>query len=105
MLGARMEEKKRSKARRENYSPLETKERPKKTGVFGKKSKNKKKKKGKETTEKKETPAVSPFTGEHGIFGVPLSLAVLRMGCHDGVALPVVVRQCIDCINEEGIFL
>lgn len=45
------------------------------------------------------------FVGEHGIFGVPLSLAVSRMGCHDGVPLPLVVRQCIDCINEKGIIL
>ncbi|VDK83647.1 unnamed protein product [Litomosoides sigmodontis] len=45
------------------------------------------------------------YLGEHAIFAVPLSLAVLRMGSHDGIPLPVVVRQCIDCINEKGLFV
>uniref|UniRef100_A0A915PZN8 Rho-GAP domain-containing protein n=1 Tax=Setaria digitata TaxID=48799 RepID=A0A915PZN8_9BILA len=93
-----MEEKKRTKTKREDYSPLENKERSKKTIAFGKKSKNKKKR-----IAVKELPVSSPFAGEHGIFAVPLSLAVLRMGSHDGIPLPVVVRQCIDCINEKGL--
>ncbi|EJD74717.1 RalA-binding protein 1 [Loa loa] len=94
-----MEEKRRTKARREDYCPLETKERSKKVIVFGKKSKNKKKGQHIE----KEALIISPFTGEHAIFAVPLTLAVLRMGSHDGIPLPVVVRQCIDCINEKGL--
>lgn len=94
-------EKKRTKAKREDYRPLETKEQSKKGIVFNRKSKNKKNKKGQHVT--KEVPFVSPFTGEHAIFAVPLSLAVLRMGSHDGIPLPVVVRQCIDYINEKGL--
>ncbi|VDM95435.1 unnamed protein product [Thelazia callipaeda] len=76
-----------------------TKECSKKT-VFGKKSKRKKKK---QEDSAGVVPAVSAFTGEYGIFGVPLSLAVLRMGCHDHIPLPVIVRQCIDYINEKGL--
>ncbi|KAK6106848.1 Vta1 like family protein [Brugia pahangi] len=96
-----MEKKRRTKAKREDYRPLETKEQSKKGIVFNRKSKNKKNKKGQHVT--KEVPFVSPFTGEHAIFAVPLSLAVLRMGSHDGIPLPVVVRQCIDYINEKGL--
>uniref|UniRef100_A0A1I8EZQ7 Rho-GAP domain-containing protein n=2 Tax=Wuchereria bancrofti TaxID=6293 RepID=A0A1I8EZQ7_WUCBA len=94
-----MEEKKRTKAKREDYRPLETKERSKKGIVFNRRSRNKNKE-GQHVA--KEVPFVSPFTGEHAIFAVPLSLAVLRMGSHDGIPLPVVVRQCIDYINEKG---
>ncbi|MCP9260949.1 hypothetical protein DINM_004349 [Dirofilaria immitis] len=68
--------------------------------MFGRKSKNKNKK-GQYVVN--EVTVMSPFTGEHAIFAVPLSLAVLRMGSHDGIPLPVVVRQCIDCINEKGL--
>ncbi|KAL3998330.1 RhoGAP domain family protein [Acanthocheilonema viteae] len=94
-----MEEKKKNKARCD-YHPLENKERSKKVIVFGRKSKNKNKT-GQHVA--KEVLVTSPFTGEHAIFAVPLSLAVLRMGSHDGIPLPVVVRQCIDCINEKGL--
>jgi len=37
------------------------------------------------------------------IFGVALELAVERNKSHDGVKLPVVVRECIDYIEEEGL--
>lgn len=40
--------------------------------------------------------------GEHGIFGVPLAIAVSRMPSHDGVPLPVVVRRCVDYIYDNG---
>ncbi|KAK0162398.1 hypothetical protein PV327_006178 [Microctonus hyperodae] len=36
------------------------------------------------------------------IFGVSLHLAVERSRCHDGVELPLVVRDCIDYIEEHG---
>ena len=36
------------------------------------------------------------------IFGVSLELAVQRSRCHDGFDLPVVVRCCIDYIEEHG---
>ena len=37
------------------------------------------------------------------MFGVPLELAVARSKCHDGIKLPVLVRECIDFIEENGI--
>ena len=36
------------------------------------------------------------------VFGVPLEMAVKRSHCHDGVDLPVIVRNCIDYIEEFG---
>lgn len=37
------------------------------------------------------------------MFGVPLEVAVERHRSHDGVPLPVVVRQCIDFVEEQGL--
>ncbi|KAK4318471.1 hypothetical protein Pmani_010529 [Petrolisthes manimaculis] len=37
------------------------------------------------------------------VFGVPLSMAVQRCPSHDGVHLPVIVRECIDYIEEHGL--
>jgi hypothetical protein len=42
------------------------------------------------------------FTDDLPVFGVPLELAVQRSRCHDGIDLPVVVRCCIDYIEEHG---
>lgn len=42
------------------------------------------------------------FTEELPVFGVPLSLAVERCPSHDGVQLPVIVRECIDHVEEHG---
>ncbi|XP_011157595.1 ralA-binding protein 1 isoform X2 [Solenopsis invicta] len=39
---------------------------------------------------------------EQPIFGVSLHLAVERSCCHDGVKLPLVVRDCIDYVEEHG---
>ncbi|XP_012287715.1 ralA-binding protein 1 [Orussus abietinus] len=39
---------------------------------------------------------------EQPIFGVSLHLAVERSRCHDGVELPLVVRDCIDYVEEHG---
>jgi hypothetical protein len=39
---------------------------------------------------------------EQPVFGVPLELAVERSHCHDGVYIPVVVRDCIDYVQEHG---
>ena len=45
------------------------------------------------------------FSGDvKPIFGVPLSAAVERSKCHDGVPLPIVVRETIDYIEEFGMF-
>ncbi|XP_050449757.1 ralA-binding protein 1 [Cataglyphis hispanica] len=39
---------------------------------------------------------------EQPIFGVSLHLAVERSCCHDGVKLPLVVRDCVDYVEEHG---
>ncbi|KYM82657.1 RalA-binding protein 1 [Atta colombica] len=39
---------------------------------------------------------------EQPIFGVSLHLAVERSCCHDGVKLPLVIRDCIDYVEEHG---
>lgn len=39
---------------------------------------------------------------EQPIFGVSLHLAIERSCCHDGVKLPLVVRDCIDYVEEHG---
>jgi len=39
---------------------------------------------------------------EQPVFGVPLELAVERSHCHDGVDIPVIVRDCIDYVQEHG---
>ncbi|KAK2584434.1 hypothetical protein KPH14_006814 [Odynerus spinipes] len=39
---------------------------------------------------------------EQPIFGVSLSLSVERSRCHDGVELPLLVRDCIDYVEEHG---
>lgn len=39
------------------------------------------------------------------MFGVALEVAVARSRCHDGVQLPLVVRECLDFVEECGEFL
>ncbi|XP_063598763.1 ralA-binding protein 1-like isoform X2 [Penaeus indicus] len=58
-----------------------------------KRSKKDKKKKHDEAYEEEELP----------VFGVPLSMAVERCQSHDGIQLPVIVRECIDYIEEHGL--
>ena len=40
---------------------------------------------------------------ESPIFGVALEVATARHKCHDGVALPLLVRQCVDFIEENAL--
>ncbi|XP_059469395.1 ralA-binding protein 1 isoform X2 [Neocloeon triangulifer] len=56
-----------------------------------------KKLKSKHSEESIEIPDEPP------IFGVPLEAAVARSRCHDGVKLPLVVRNCIDFVEECGL--
>jgi len=37
------------------------------------------------------------------VFGVSLAVAIDRSPCHDGIQLPIVVRECIDYVEEFGI--
>uniref|UniRef100_A0A182SUV1 Rho-GAP domain-containing protein n=1 Tax=Anopheles maculatus TaxID=74869 RepID=A0A182SUV1_9DIPT len=84
----------------------------------GEKEKDKKKDKDKKEKEKKDKSkdkkdkklkqgSVSEEVLELGdaqpIFGVSLGLATERSRCHDGVNLPLVVRDCIDYLQEHGL--
>lgn len=44
------------------------------------------------------------FLEEKPIFGIPLHVAVDRNKIHDGIELPVIVRECIDYIEEHGLY-
>ena len=46
-----------------------------------------------------QSEASGPAGGLPPVFGVPLELAVERNRSHDGISLPVVVRECIDYIE------
>ncbi len=38
------------------------------------------------------------------IFGVPLAVAVERSRAHDGIQLPLIFRECVDYIEEFGLY-
>ncbi|XP_049538172.1 ralA-binding protein 1 isoform X1 [Anopheles darlingi] len=72
------------------------------------KKEKEKKEKSKDKKEKKlKQGSVSEEVLELGdaqpIFGVSLGLANERSRCHDGVNLPLVVRDCIDYLQEHGL--
>uniref|UniRef100_A0A0N4ZN45 Rho-GAP domain-containing protein n=1 Tax=Parastrongyloides trichosuri TaxID=131310 RepID=A0A0N4ZN45_PARTI len=64
--------------------------------LFGKKSKEKEYKKG-----KKAFSCVA-FRNKP-VLGIPLHEAVKSNKSHDGVLVPVIVRLCIDYVNEHGL--
>ncbi|XP_053679268.1 ralA-binding protein 1 [Anopheles nili] len=64
------------------------------------KSKDKKDKKLKQGSVSEE---VLELGDAQPIFGVSLGLATERSRCHDGVNLPLVVRDCIDYLQEHGL--
>ncbi|CAB0040157.1 unnamed protein product [Trichogramma brassicae] len=66
-----------------------------------KKEKDKIKLKHKDRKKSKHGEEASDI-GDEPIFGVSLHLAVERSRCHDGVELPLVVRDCIDYLEEHG---
>jgi len=132
ILGAKKKEKeKKSKDKEARYATLgdessgeeEGKKKSKKKGFqFGSAKKEKKEKKDpkdpKEKKEKKDKEkgklklkklrADADLDGkskqeELPVFGVSLEQAVERSRCHDGIKLPVVIRDCIDYIEEHGL--
>ncbi|XP_052888497.1 ralA-binding protein 1 isoform X1 [Anopheles moucheti] len=72
-----------------------------------KKEKDKKEKLKDKKDKKLKQGSVSEEVLELGdaqpIFGVSLGLATERSRCHDGVNLPLVVRDCIDYLQEHGL--
>ena len=99
--------KKEKKEKKEKEREKEAKERDAKEVKEEKKKEKKEKDKPKLKLKKpKHTDSESENKGkieECSIFGVPLELAVERNKCHDGIKLPVIVRECIDYIEEHGL--
>lgn len=52
---------------------------------------------------KKHCEEIAEVAEDLPIFGVPLSVAVERSKCHDGVDIPLIIRNCIDHIQETGL--
>ncbi|XP_015916544.1 ralA-binding protein 1-A isoform X2 [Parasteatoda tepidariorum] len=52
---------------------------------------------------KKKKSVTQDAKEEKPIFGIPLHVAVERNKTRDGVELPVIIRECIDYIEEHGL--
>lgn len=90
----------KSKDKDSGKNTLEKKD--KKEKEKNKEKKDKDKKKDEKKLKSKEVSEEVQDLGEaQPIFGVPLSVAVERSRCHDGVELPLVVRDCIDYLQEH----
>ncbi|XP_034475634.1 ralA-binding protein 1 isoform X2 [Drosophila innubila] len=63
--------------------------------------KDKKDKKSKQTQQEDTGGVEEVLALGYPIFGVSVSLATERSRCHDGVDLPLVVRDCIDYLQQE----
>ena len=95
---------KREKSREKEVKEKE-KEKEKEPEKEKKKDKDKKEKekvKHKEKKKNKHEESNEPCD-DYPIFGVDLAMAVERSGCLDGVPIPLVVRNCIDCIHSSGL--
>ncbi|KAK9509495.1 hypothetical protein O3M35_006802 [Rhynocoris fuscipes] len=68
-----------------------------------KKKETKCKLKLKEKKKAKHGEELGDISEDLPIFGVPLSVAVERSKCHDGVDIPLVIRNCIDYVQETGL--
>ncbi|KAH8359681.1 hypothetical protein KR093_008230 [Drosophila rubida] len=63
--------------------------------------KEKKDKKSKQTQQEDAAGVEEVLALGYPIFGVSVSLATERSRCHDGVDLPLVVRDCIDYLQQK----
>lgn len=68
-----------------------------------KKEKKEKEKKDKKTKQTVGIDEPLELGLVHPIFGVSLGLAIERSRCHDSINLPLVVRDCIDYLQEFGV--
>ncbi|XP_071513634.1 uncharacterized protein [Panulirus ornatus] len=118
----RRDDKKRDDRKREKEEKKEEKKKEKeekkgdkrkeKEDKKGDKKKEKEKEKEERRREKEEKKRIKKdkkkkleemYEEELPVFGVPLSLAVERCPSHDGIQLPVIVRECIDHVEEHGL--
>ncbi|GLH11212.1 RalA-binding protein 1 [Gryllus bimaculatus] len=92
------------KEKREKSREKDSKEKDKEIEKDKKKEKEGKVKlKLKERKKSKHGEECTDVTDELPVFGVPLALAVERSRCHDGVDIPIVIRDCIDYVQENGL--
>lgn len=94
------------KEKREKSREKDAKEKEKEVEKEKKKDKDAKVKlKLKERKKSKHAEDSTEVLDEQPVFGVPLELAVERSRCHDGVDIPVIVRDCIDYVQEHGLYM
>ncbi|XP_042220022.1 ralA-binding protein 1-like isoform X2 [Homarus americanus] len=93
------EEKKGDKRKEKEDKKGDKKKEKEKEKEERKREKEEKKKSKKDKKKKLE----EIYEEELPVFGVLLNLAVDRCPSHDGVHLPVIVRECIDYIEEHGL--
>lgn len=94
---------KREKSREKDGKDKESDKDKKKDDKEKKKDKDKLKVKSKEKKKPKHADDILEVKEDLPIFGVPLSVAVERSKCHDGVDIPLIVRNCIDHVEETGL--
>uniref|UniRef100_A0A182QLW5 Rho-GAP domain-containing protein n=1 Tax=Anopheles farauti TaxID=69004 RepID=A0A182QLW5_9DIPT len=105
---SREKEKPENSKQEESVKQAEKSEKEKERKKDKEKKEKEKKEKSKDKKDKKlKQGSVSEEVLELGdaqpIFGVSLGLATERSRCHDGVNLPLVVRDCIDYLQENGL--
>ncbi|XP_036342579.1 ralA-binding protein 1-like [Rhagoletis pomonella] len=104
---AREDEKPQEKVKTEKEKDHKKKDKERKEKEKKEKSKDKEKDKDKKDKKAKQVNNVSVEVLELGdvqpVFGVSVSLATERSRCHDGVDLPLVVRDCIDYLQEHAL--
>ncbi|XP_057652641.1 ralA-binding protein 1 [Diorhabda carinulata] len=88
----------KSKEKREKSRDKENPDRKDREKKVDKKLEKEKSKKNKNSVE--DTIA---FAEALPIFGVSLEISVERSRCHDGVDLPLPIRECIDYVESDGI--
>ncbi|XP_030373896.1 ralA-binding protein 1 [Scaptodrosophila lebanonensis] len=93
-------QKDKDKAHEEKEHKKKDKERKEKDKKSEKKEKDKKEKKSKQAHQD-DVSAEEALALGYPVFGVSVSLATERSRCHDGIDLPLVVRDCIDYLQEH----
>ncbi|XP_018802653.1 PREDICTED: ralA-binding protein 1 isoform X1 [Bactrocera latifrons] len=104
---SREEEKPKEKEKTEKEKELKKRDKERKEKERKEKTKDKDKEKEKKDKKVKQASNASEELLELGdvqpVFGVSISLATERSRCHDGVNLPLVVRDCIDYLQEHAL--
>lgn len=98
---SKSKEKREKSVEKHKDSGKGTLEKKKDKKVKDKKSKDEKKLKTKENSEEIQELNESQPISNFPIFGVDLAVSIERSRCHDEVELPLVVRDCIDHLQDH----